>query len=163
MSGPLQRELGAGIAQGIRCKPLHDARHGQLKAPWDIQTDESATIAPAILEIVRRAARNERIRTPRCMGPRTINDDAHRPLDNVEDMILRVGVGSRTSSIGVKPPLRNGVARIRLRSIRHEDGTHSTHWIRATLTRARISAFLTSGVAELIIYFRVETTRPRGT
>ena len=58
LHGPLQRLLGAGISQKIRRKPLHDTWHRQLKAPWNVKTDESAPDCPVILKIVRGTARD---------------------------------------------------------------------------------------------------------
>jgi hypothetical protein len=121
------RLLSAGIPQWIRRQPLHNIWNRQLKAPWNVKTDESAPDGAAILKSVGGTTRDQLVRTPHCMGPLAINDNAHRSFNHIEDMILWVRVGSGACRIGVKPPLRHGVARIRFYGIRFENGAHSTH------------------------------------
>jgi hypothetical protein len=52
------RLSAAGIPQRIRRQPLHDIWHRQLKAPWNVETDESAPDGPAILKSVRGTTRD---------------------------------------------------------------------------------------------------------
>src|ERR1700730_17006270 len=75
------------------------------------------------------------------MGPRVINQDTHGTFDDIKNVVLRVRVSTRTLRVRLKPPLRDGVARLAFGFVGLEDGSNTAHRIGTALTGAKNHSF----------------------
>jgi len=103
-------------------KPFHDARHVWLERTWYGEVQQSGSNVAAILEVMSDAAGHEHEGASIGVSPFLPYEEAHRPFDDVEDVVFRVRVCSGSLRVWFEPPLRDGVARRGLRLIGFEDG-----------------------------------------
>ena len=88
-----------------------------------------------VLEVVRHAAGREDERPRWGVNPAIAQQDAHGPLDHVEDVVLVVGVRARPLRVRLEPPFRDRVPLLGLGAVGQEAARDAAHRIRSPAAR----------------------------
>src|SRR5690606_18449323 len=122
-------------------EPGADGRHLVLESARHRDVQNAGAHETAVLEVVGRPAGHQHERAGLGIDPLAVDEEAHRALDHVEDVVLLVGVGAGASRLRLDPPLRDRVAADGLLAVGLEDGGYATHGIAAAGPRGKYHRF----------------------
>src|SRR5262245_29083184 len=125
----------AGVAGRMLREPAHDVRHLLLEAPGYGDVEDARALRGPVLEVVRHAAGREDERPRWGVDPAIAHQDAHGPLDHVEDVVLVVGVRARPLRVRLEPPFRDRVPLLGLGAVGQEAARDAAHRIRSPAAR----------------------------
>src|SRR5262249_41755753 len=125
----------AGVAGRMLREPPHDVRHFLLEAPGYGDVEDARALRGPVLEGVRHAAGHEDERPRWGVDPAIAQQDAHGPLDHVEDVVLVVGVCARPLRVRLEPPFRDRVPLLGLSAVGQEAARDAAHRIRSPAAR----------------------------
>src|SRR5690348_778071 len=118
------------------CEPPHDVGHFMFETSGGIYADKTTFLRASIFKIVWDTTRNHRITTSLCLCPYSVDEQAYGSRQDVEDMVLRVGVRAWTRRSRLKPPFGNRVSRVSLLLVCQEERAHAAHLVPAPLSGA---------------------------
>src|SRR5262245_17116907 len=79
----------------VRREPIDDAFHARLEIPRNREVEHARALRAAVLEVVHGPPGCEDEGAARRVDPAAVEQEAHRPLDDVEDVVLLVAVSAR--------------------------------------------------------------------
>lgn len=116
-------------ARRMLYEPLRDARHGRLERPRNRDVQYARPPVAAVLEVMFHPSGCHHEGSLGRIDPSVAHEEAHGPLDHVEDIVLRMGMRAGSLGMGLEPPFRDRVPVLRLGIIRLEQSADAAHGI----------------------------------
>src|SRR5262245_50310711 len=103
-------------------KPLRDRRHICLEVTGDREVQNTCSHCTSALERMQQPAWHQYERALGSLDPAATDENAHNSFNDIESVVLRMGVHAGTLRVWLQPPFGDGVPPFRLISVRLEDG-----------------------------------------
>src|ERR671919_18175 len=117
--------LLAGVRVVLRGEPVDDRRHHRFEASRHEHVERAGTAPAPVLEVVRDSRWDTQERTARSIEPPLVDEEAHRALNDVEDLhVVLVGMGPGSRVAGVQPPFRDAIAAVGFEAVCLEHRAH---------------------------------------
>src|ERR671911_300857 len=124
---------GDCLAWRVVGEPLDDGRHVLLEGSRSGEVQDARALGAAVLEVVGHAARYQDERALGRVDPAVADLEGHGPVDDVEHVVLGMGVGPGAGGVRLQPPLRDGVPAGGLGAVRLEHRFDPAHVVAAAL------------------------------
>lgn len=121
----------------IRGEPLDDAGHAWFEASRNGDVQDAGPNGPAVLEVVDHSGGHQDEGSAFGMDPVFPDQEAHRAVEHVEEVVFLVRVGSRALRMRLQPPFGDRATILGLRAVGLEGRRDGSHGIDAPLARAK--------------------------
>jgi len=109
LSGVCRRRMLNRSRQAWRVldEPLGDIGHVGFETARKGQIEPARPFIRAVFKVMGDASRDEHKGALAGVMPGGVDEEAHRPFEDIEGVVLLVRMGARTLCVGLEPPFRD--------------------------------------------------------